>query len=62
MVVKVNVSLPEDVLKKLDEAARQSNSSRSAFLTQAVIHSLGSALRAEHRPDASRYGCRQSLP
>jgi metal-responsive CopG/Arc/MetJ family transcriptional regulator len=36
MVVKVNVSMPEDIIKKLDEAAREANSSRSALLTLAV--------------------------
>ncbi len=36
MVVKINVSMPEEVLEKLDEAAREAKSSRSALLTQAV--------------------------
>ena len=36
MVVKINVSMPEDILEKLDEAAREANSSRSAFLSQAI--------------------------
>ncbi|MBI2919060.1 MAG: type II toxin-antitoxin system HicB family antitoxin [Chloroflexi bacterium] len=40
MVVKINVSLPENVLRELDEAARQSGSSRSAFLAQTVVHFL----------------------
>jgi metal-responsive CopG/Arc/MetJ family transcriptional regulator len=35
-VVKVNVSMPEDIIKKLDEAARETNSSRSALLTRAA--------------------------
>lgn len=36
MVAKVNVSLPEDVLARLDAAARESHSTRSAFLVQAI--------------------------
>ena len=35
---KVNVSLPDDVLRDLDKAAREANTSRSAFLAQAVKH------------------------
>ena len=37
MVVKVNVSMPAEIIKKLDEAAREARSSRSALLTQAAI-------------------------
>lgn len=40
MVVKVNISISKEVLEKLDEAARESNSTRSAFLTLAVQHYL----------------------
>ena len=40
MVTKVNVCLPDDVLRKLDQAARESHTSRSAFLVQAVKHYL----------------------
>jgi len=36
MVVKINVSIPQDVLEKLDEAARDSKKSRSGLLTEAV--------------------------
>jgi len=36
MVIKINVSMPEDVVKRLDESARETNSSRSALLTQAA--------------------------
>jgi len=36
MVVKINVSIPKDVLEELDRAARESHTSRSAFLAQAV--------------------------
>jgi metal-responsive CopG/Arc/MetJ family transcriptional regulator len=36
MVVKVNVSMPEEILEKLDKAAADANTSRSAFLTEAV--------------------------
>jgi metal-responsive CopG/Arc/MetJ family transcriptional regulator len=48
MVVKVNVSLPEDVLRELDAAARQSRTSRSGFLVQAVKHYLEEK-EEEHR-------------
>lgn len=37
---KVNVSLPERVLEELDKAARESQTSRSAFLAEAVRHYL----------------------
>lgn len=40
MVVKINVSIPQDVLEKLDEAARDSRISRSGLLTEAVKHFL----------------------
>jgi metal-responsive CopG/Arc/MetJ family transcriptional regulator len=40
MVVKVNVSFPEEILASLDEAAREAHSSRSALLSQAVKHFL----------------------
>ena len=40
MVVKVNISMPADILKKLDEAAGEAKSSRSALLTRAVKHFL----------------------
>jgi metal-responsive CopG/Arc/MetJ family transcriptional regulator len=36
MVVKINVSMSSEILEKLDEAARESNSSRSALLSLAV--------------------------
>jgi metal-responsive CopG/Arc/MetJ family transcriptional regulator len=39
-MAKINVSLPEDVLQELDKAARESRSTRSAFLAQAVKHYL----------------------
>ena len=35
-MVKINVSLPEGVLKELDREAKASRSSRSAFLVEAV--------------------------
>jgi metal-responsive CopG/Arc/MetJ family transcriptional regulator len=38
MVVKINVSISKAVLEKLDEAARDSKTSRSAFLARAVEH------------------------
>lgn len=40
MVVKINVSMPEDVLQKLDRAASEIKSSRSSLLTRAVEHFL----------------------
>lgn len=40
MVVKVNISLPAEVLKELDRAAHESGTSRSAFLAEAVKHYL----------------------
>ena len=40
MVVKINVSISKEVLKELDEAAREAKTSRSAFMAQAVKHFL----------------------
>lgn len=40
MVAKINVSLPENVLERLDLAARECHTSRSAFLVQAIEHFL----------------------
>ncbi len=37
---KVNVSLSQEILQELDKAARESHTSRSAFLTRAVRHFL----------------------
>ncbi|OGO22810.1 MAG: hypothetical protein A2Z28_00030 [Chloroflexi bacterium RBG_16_51_9] len=37
---KVNVSLSQEILLELDKAARESQTSRSAFLAQAVSHYL----------------------
>jgi metal-responsive CopG/Arc/MetJ family transcriptional regulator len=37
---KVNVSLSQDILDELDKAARDSHTSRSAFLAEAVKHYL----------------------
>ena len=40
MVVKINVSIAKEVLERLDEAARDTKTSRSALLTRAVVHWL----------------------
>ncbi len=37
---KINVSLSEKILEELDKAARESQTSRSAFLAKAVSHYL----------------------
>jgi len=37
---KINVSLSEEILAELDKAARESQTSRSAFLAKAVKHFL----------------------
>jgi metal-responsive CopG/Arc/MetJ family transcriptional regulator len=37
---KVNVSLSQEILRELDKAARESQTSRSAFLAKAVRHYL----------------------
>lgn len=36
MVIKINVSMSEEVLEKLDEAVREAKSSKSALLSQTV--------------------------
>jgi len=40
VVAKINISLPEDVLERLDIAAQEARSTRSAFLVQAIKHYL----------------------
>lgn len=40
MVMKINVSIPEDLLLELDQVARQVGTTRSALLAQAVRHYL----------------------
>lgn len=40
MVVKINISIPQDVLEKLDKAAREGGISRSGMLTEAARHFL----------------------
>jgi metal-responsive CopG/Arc/MetJ family transcriptional regulator len=40
MVVKINVSIPKELLEKFDKAAREARSSRSALLSRAVVHFL----------------------
>lgn len=57
MVVKINVSVSEEVLGELDEAAREAKTSRSAFLTEAVKHFLAekrAAKESERRRRAAR--------
>jgi predicted RNase H-like HicB family nuclease len=36
--VRINITLPEDVLSIIDRRARRLNLSRSAFLTEAALH------------------------
>ena len=40
MVTKINVSVPEEVLQRIDEAAKKHGASRSAFLVRAAKHFL----------------------
>jgi predicted transcriptional regulator len=40
-VAKVFISLPDDLLERVDRAARQRSTTRSAFLQQAARHELG---------------------
>lgn len=39
-MVKISVYLPKALLERLDEAARETRTSRSAFLAEAVEHYL----------------------
>jgi metal-responsive CopG/Arc/MetJ family transcriptional regulator len=50
-VVKINVSMSEDLLTRLDQAAREARSSRSALLSRAVEHFL-EELAAEKKHEA----------
>lgn len=59
MVVKINVSLPEEMLKELDSAARESQTSRSAFLAQAVKRYLEE--KAEEKQRERRLQAAQAI-
>jgi metal-responsive CopG/Arc/MetJ family transcriptional regulator len=59
MVVKINVSMPKELLEKLDEAAREANSSRSAFLSQAIKSFLEE--KAEERKRQQRIEAVKSI-
>lgn len=39
-MAKINVSMPEEILKELDKAAGEASTTRSAFMVQAVQHAL----------------------
>jgi metal-responsive CopG/Arc/MetJ family transcriptional regulator len=57
MVVKVNVSLPGDLLDDLDRAAKEKGSSRSALLSQAArkyLEDLEEQRRREQRLKAAQ--------
>lgn len=49
MVGKINVSLPEELLERIDQAARESHASRSAFLVQAIEHFLAEKYEERRR-------------
>jgi metal-responsive CopG/Arc/MetJ family transcriptional regulator len=56
MVVKINVSIAKQVLEKLDEAAREVKTSRSALLTRAIeryLAELEEQRRSERRQRAA---------
>lgn len=46
--VRINITLPEDVLSIVDRRARRLNLSRSAFLAEAALH-FGNNLHTESR-------------
>jgi metal-responsive CopG/Arc/MetJ family transcriptional regulator len=46
VVVKVNVSFSEGLLKEIDDAAGEANTSRSAFLAEAAEHFLAEKEKA----------------
>jgi metal-responsive CopG/Arc/MetJ family transcriptional regulator len=49
LVVKINVSISKEVLEEVDQAARESKTSRSSFLTLAVLHFLEERKEARQR-------------
>jgi metal-responsive CopG/Arc/MetJ family transcriptional regulator len=49
LVVKINVSISKEVLEQVDRAARESKTSRSSFLTLAVMHFLEERREAKQR-------------
>jgi len=42
--VRLNISLPEPLLQRIDAAAQQRGQSRSAFLAQAAMHEMAAAV------------------
>jgi len=42
--VRLNISLPEPLLQRIDAAAQQRGQSRSAFLAQAAMHEMATAV------------------
>ncbi|OGO36952.1 MAG: hypothetical protein A2147_09750 [Chloroflexi bacterium RBG_16_57_8] len=58
MVVKINVSIAEDILKQIDEAAREAGTSRSAFLVRAAKHYLEES-EEERRREQRRWAGRE---
>jgi metal-responsive CopG/Arc/MetJ family transcriptional regulator len=52
VATKINVSISADLLKRLDEAAREAGFSRSALLSEAVIHHL--AAKEEEKKKVQR--------
>jgi metal-responsive CopG/Arc/MetJ family transcriptional regulator len=52
MVVKINISISKEILDKLDAASRETNTSRSALLSQAATLLL--AAKEEEKKRAGR--------
>ncbi len=49
MVIKINISIPKDVLEELDRVAKESRTSRSRFLVEALKHHLKEMEEARER-------------
>jgi metal-responsive CopG/Arc/MetJ family transcriptional regulator len=49
MVTKINVSLQKEILERLDKAARESHTARSAFIARAIEHVLEEKEEAKRR-------------
>ena len=53
--VRVNVTIPEDMLEKIDAAAKKRNMSRSSYLVQAAKSAMR-ASRSRAKPSSAQHG------
>ena len=49
MVTKINISIKEELLQKMDQAAREAHVTRSALIAQAVEHLMAEKEREKRK-------------